>query len=157
MYISINIHYSIRRYVVMHRNTHVYKYTHGHMEIPIYVGLFYSFIPSFLSLVLLYPNGDIGPLNQLSEPCSLYVDILPYPLFSLLYAMDGGLKGNLLYPLPVGFIHSLYANNLAWFLLGLMVITLYPGKLLLLLIESEIVKSVPGWTGYASTYIRPPA
>ena len=103
----------------------MYKYTHGHMGIPIYVGLFYSFIPSFLPLpVLLYPNGDIGPLNQLSEPCSLYVDILPYPL---LYAMDGGLKGNLLYPLPVGFIHSLYASFLAWFLLGFNVISLKLG------------------------------
>ena len=86
-------------------NGHMYISTYAHMGIPIYVG-FYS-IPSIPLPVPLYPNGDIPLLNRLSEPCSLYVDLLPYPLFSLLYAIDGGLKGNLLYPFPVGFIHSL--------------------------------------------------
>ena len=104
-------------------NGHMYISTYAHMGIPIYVG-FYS-IPSIPLPVPLYPNVDIGPLNRLSEPCSLYVDLLPYPL---LYAMEAGENGNLLYPLPVGFIHSLYANSLAWFLLGFNVISLKLGR-----------------------------
>ena len=129
MYIWRYIHYSIPTYVVMYitTNAHMYICTYGHYIIPLYVG--YS-IPLFLPPVLPYPYPPIPPLNRLSEPCKVSVDLQAHMLTSPyppLYAMDGGLKGNLLYPLPVGFIHSLYASFLAWFLLGFKVISLKLG------------------------------
>ena len=145
------VHYYICIYVHMHPFVHISITTYVHMEIYtllhsyicsyihndkcpyvyMYIrALHHSFICrlrySFICFpVLLSPYPPIPPLNRLSEPCRAYVDLLPYPR---LYAIDAGENGNLLYPLPVGFIHSLYANSLAWFLLGFNVISLKLGR-----------------------------
>ena len=85
-------------------NGHMYTCTYAHMGIPIYVvTLFYCFLP-LSPLSPLYPNGDIGPLNRLSEPCRVSVDLhahmltSPYPLMPSIVFFCRGAKWEPLIP-----------------------------------------------------------
>ena len=97
MYIWGYIHYSIPTYVVMYitTNAHMYICTYGHYIIPLYVG--YS-IPSFLLPVLPYPYPPIPPLNRLSEPCRVSVDLPLTPLMPSIVFFCRGAKWEPLIP-----------------------------------------------------------